>query len=396
MQRKLTDAKVKNIRPKDKAFKTSDGGGLYLYTTKSGSKSWRYDFKLNGKWITMTFGLYPAISLAEARELHNQAHISVSNNIDPRQTSQHELAHNNFSFYALDAIKRQALSERTEKKKIQMMDLYLFKELDKKQITEISAIDLLNLIDPIAKEGKHETARRLASYCRQVFDNLLSMQIVAVNPAESLHRLLPKLKIQENFAHVTDEKSFAILLNGADQYHGDFVVKKALQFMPLVFLRPRNIRFLKWSYINFKQKLITIPAEEMKMKREHKVPLSKQALKILNEVKPLTDNQELVFTAHAKSTAMSENTLNNAIKRFKNPENGKALGKGFMTSHGYRHTASTFLNEQSFNTDAIELQLAHLDKDRIRRTYNKAELLPERTKMMQEWADYLDDLKHEK
>ena len=193
---------------------------------------------------------------------------------------------------------------------------------------------------------------------------------------------------------MTSPEDFKILLNGAEQYGGDVAVSQALQFMPLVFLRPHNIRFLRWSYVDLNAKLITIPAEEMKMNRPHKVPLSNQAVTILKHMKTITGGDALVFsTVRGKGKQMSENTLNTAIRRFKHPKTGEILGKGFMTSHGFRHTASTLLNEMGFNADVIEMQLAHLDKDRIRRTYNKAELIPERESMMQAWADYLEGLK---
>ena len=222
------------------------------------------------------------------------------------------------------------------------------------------------------------------------------MQLISINPAESISRLLPKPKKSENFAHITDPKQFSKLLQGIDNYQGDFAVQQALRLMPLVMLRPHNIRFMKWEYIDFKQKQITIPAEEMKMSRPHKVPLSGQALEILESMKPLTGNHELIFlTAQGQRTGkeMSENTLNQAVIRIKDPDTGEKLGRGIMTSHGFRHTSSTFLNEMGFSADAIELQLAHANEDRIRATYNKAELMPEREKMMQAWANWLDSLK---
>lgn len=394
MQRKLTDRKIKALKSQDKAYKTSDGGGLYIYTTRTGSKSWRYDYKVNGKWDKIVFGSYPGLSLAEARKEHEEARSSVLLGINPKHKNQAELQ--TFSHYAHETNKRLELAESTLKKRIQRQSKYLFPILDKKPVKQITAIDILNICKPIAEQGKHETAHLLATYARQTFDTLLSMQLVESNPAESISRLLPKLKRSEEkqFAHVTNEDDFKILLIGADNYQGDFAVAKALQLMPHVFLRPHNIRFLKWEYIDFEEGLITFPAETMKMSRPHKVPMSSQVQRLLEEMHAITGGEELVFTtARGKGAPMSENTLNFAVRRLKHPETNKPLGKGVMTSHGYRHTASTLLNELRFDSDAIELQLAHLDKDRIRRTYNKAELLKERFKMMQHWSDYLDKLK---
>jgi integrase len=396
VKRSLTDAKVKNLKHKDKSYKTSDGGGLYILTTRAGGKSWRYDFKLNDKYQTLVIGQYPQKSLSEARKLHELARMKLSQGLNPTQASDTTHLEKPFSVHALDAIHRQELSDRTAKKKTQAMEKYLFKALDRKQVNQITAVDLLNLLQPLVDTNLIETARRLATYCRQTFDNLLALQLITSNPAESINRLLPKLPPVQNYAHVTDEKDFAIILNGTDNHQGDFAVRKALQLMPLVFLRPHNIRFMKWEHIDFEEKLITIPADVMKMKRPHKVPLSKQAISILEEMHALTGQQELVFTVNGRTKEMSENTLNNAITRFKHPKTGKSIGKGFMSSHGFRHTASTMLNELGFNSDAVELQLAHLDKDRIRRTYNKSELMPIREKMMQAWANHLDGLKDQK
>lgn len=394
MKRLLTDAKVKNLKPKDKGYKTADGGGLYVYTTKAGTRSFRYDFKLNGKWGTVTFGTYPELSLAGAREGHEQARAKIAKGIDPRKDNNENDRLKSFSDYAKENVNTAQNAERTAKKKLQRMEKYLFSHLDKKPVTEINTIELLNLIKPIAQGGKIETARRLANDCKRVFNDLLALQIIVQNPAAMLIDLLPAQPEPVNLAHTTNPKDFAVLLKAFDCYQGDFAVKQALSLAPLVFLRPHNIRFLKWEYIDFQSRLITIPAEQMKMSRPHKVPLSEQALAIINKMQPLTGSKELVFIAGNRDKALSENTLNLAIQRAKNPLTGKALGKGFSTSHGLRHTASTLLNEMGFNPDVIELQLAHLDKDRMRRTYNKAELMPERIKMMQSWADYLDGLKN--
>ena len=396
MKRLLTDAKVKNLKPKDKAYKVTDGGGLYVFVAKSGTRSFRYDAKLNGKRITVTLGKYPVTTLAEAREEHLQAHLKIAKGIDPRESTTDKKS---FSYYALEEMNTLDLREATYKKRLGRMEKYLFPVLDKKDVTEITALDILRLLKPIAESGNRETAHRLAIYCRQTFDYLLSLQLTDNNPAESVKRLLPKVKEVTNFAHLTTTADLSLFLRSIDSFAGDYAVKQALRFMALVFLRPHNIRFLKWEYVDFESKLITYPPDQMKMNKEHKVPLSKQVLAILDDMKKLTGRYEYVFLS-AKSInldkkPMSENTLNVAITRLTNPDTQQAFGRGFLTSHGIRHTASTRLNELGFNPDVIELQLAHSPKDRIRATYNKAELLPERTTMMQEWADYLDVLKNE-
>lgn len=399
MKRALTDAKIKNLKPKQKAYKTADGGGLYVWTTSNGSKSFRYDFKANGKYATLTFGQYPALSLSKARQRHEEARNHVLRGEDPRETEKAQsLLSKPFSHYAKEMLNSQDIRDKTAEKKLAKMQRHLFGPLDRKAVASITAVDLLNLLKPIADAGKRETAKDLATYCRQTFNYLLGLQLIENNPAATVAELLPKPKKSSNFAHITDPKQFGAFLKGAEAYPGDIAIKKALQFAALTMLRPYNIRFLRWDYIDLEAKIITIPAEEMKMDRPHKVPLSTQALSILNDMKALTGRKELVFLSSSgqrTGVAMSENTLNQAVIKIKDPKTGKAIGRGVMTSHGFRHTGSTLLNERGYNADAIELQLAHSSKDRIRATYNKAELLPERTVMMQEWADYLDKLRHD-
>ncbi len=399
MQRKLTDAKIKNLKPRNKGYKTADGGGLYVFINPKGTKSFRYDFKRNDKYATITFGQYPYTSLAEARERHEEARKQIVQDKDPRQARQaSQMRGKPFSYYAKEMLASQDLRPATAKKKLAKMEWHLFKPLDKTPVDQITAVDLLNLIKPFADVGKRETAKTLAIYCRQTFNYILGLQLIENNPAATISELLPKPKKSTNFAHITDPNLFGRFLCGIDVYEGDIGVKYALQLMSLVLLRPYNIRFMKWEYVDLENNLISTPNDEMKMDKEHKVPLSTQAVEIIKKAKQLTSNQEYVFLSTSGMRTrkpMSENTLNQAIKRIKDSKAGKPFGSGVMTSHGFRHTGSTMLNELGYNADAIELQLAHASQDRIRATYNKAELMPIRTKMMQEWADHLDGLKNE-
>jgi integrase len=393
MKRLLNDTTIKNLKPQHKGYKKADGGGLYLFVTKSGVKSFRYDFQLNGKWLTQTLGQYPSLKLADARALHEQSREQVAKGIDPRAVASGSAGLQTFSYYAIETMKTLELKPATENRRLYRMQKYLFPALDRFKVDEITSIHLLDLIKPISDRGTRETAQLLITYCRQTFDTLRLMQVITVNPAEGLGRLLPKPKEGENFRHVTNVDDLRTLLRAIDGYTGDYATRQALRLMPLVFLRPYNVRFLRWDYIDLEAELITIPASEMKMNKPHKVPLAKQAIEILKEMEPLSGGREFVFYAGNRDKPMSENTLNQAIRRAKDPATGQPLGNGYTTSHGFRHTASTFLNELKYDADAIELQLAHQDADRVRRTYNKAELLPERVAMMQGWADYLDSLK---
>lgn len=383
MKRSLTDAAIRKLKPLDKPYKKGDGGGLYLYVTPAGAFSWRYNFKIDGREVTLTIGQYPAVTLDKARDEHNKARVLVMKGIDPRQAKVTQ--EKRFSDYAREMLETQDLAPATLSKKLLRMEKYLFPVLDRKPPESITAVDLLNLLKPISVEnGTRETAVRLATYCRQVFDTMLALQLIENNPAESVARLLPKPPQHVAHAHLTDQSQLGEVLRGIDAYKGDYSVAQALKFAPLVFLRPHNVRFLKWDHVNLDERIILIPAAEMKMNRSHKVPLSDQAVAILKDMRRISGSGELVFPG--RNGAISENTLNQALKRITG-------GKSVLTSHGLRHTASTFLNEQGFGSDAIELQMAHVNKDRIRATYNKAELMPERIRLMQSWSDFLDHLK---
>lgn len=392
MKRKLTDRQVNNLKPKDKAYKVADGVGLYLYITTTGAKSWRYDFKQNDKYKTVTYGQYPAVSLADARVKHDAQRERLAKGIDINVQSMRDKC---FSFYAFELLKAQNLRAITHKQKLTLMREVLFPALDKKAITDVTALDLLNLLKPLAENGRTRAAKKAAVYCRQVFDYALGLQLITSNPAEGIGRLLPRAKQGGNYAHITDPTALFNLMVGIDGYRGDYAVKNALKFAPLALLRPYNIRFLKWEYVDMAERLITIPAKEMKMNKPHKLSLSAQALAILEDMQQLTRDYEYVFTTArgmANGTAMGDATLGQALARVINPVTGEMFGKHVQTLHGFRHTASTFLNEMGFNADAIELQLAHTPTG-VRAIYNKAERLAERGVMMQAWADYLDSLK---
>jgi integrase len=248
--------------------------------------------------------------------------------------------------------------------------------------------------------GARETAKRMAGVLRRVYNEILILGVVDTNPAQGLAELLPvpDKHLKGNFGHITSPGEIKVLLQLIDSpsQRQDFATTQALRLMPLVFLRPRNIRFLKWEYIDFENNFINIPAREIKTRKPLTVPLAHQAVTILKDMEQLTGSFEYVFVSgHGKGKPLSENTTTNALKRFINPETGEPFGTGYMTSHGFRHMASTLLNEMGYDPDVIELQLAHINKDRIRATYNKAQLMDKRTQMMQEWADYLDGLKNE-
>jgi len=397
----LTNTQIKNAKPKDKQYKLSDQGGLYLLVRSNGSKVWKYDYRLNDKRLTHTIGTYPDTSLAEAREAHTAARRLVKIGSNPTSIKNQEGSNILFSVRCKAWLSRRNLAESTRKDLVQRVEKNLYPYMDSKCLTDYTTRDLLKVIEKMSDRGTRETALRMAGILRKVFNEAFILGDIEANPANGLTDLipLPDIKTKTNFGHITNPEDFKALL---EQIHmpgprRDTVVSLALKLMPLVFLRPKNIRYMKWEYINFDEALITIPKEQMKMNRQLKVPLATQAIDILQEAFKHTGHLEYVFVSAigvGKNKPLGESATTNAIRRMVDPRTDRAFGTGFMTSHGFRHTASTMLNELGYRSDIIELQLAHESNDRIRATYNKAQLMPERTTMMQQWADHLDELKN--
>jgi integrase len=400
----LSDTAVRNAKPKEKVYKLFDGGGLHVLIKPSGYKCWKYDYRIGSTRGTYTIGNYPDITLKAAREAYRKAKELVATGIHPKKIKEQRLIDNDlndkrFSHYAKIWLDKQNLAESTYSDLKQRIEKNLTPYLDKKRINEFSTADLLKIMLKMSDRGAKETAQRLAGVVRRIYNEALILGIVENNPAQGLAELLPKpnIRTKGNFGHITSPDEVRILLQQIynPSKRQDFATTQALKLMPLVFLRPKNIRFLKWEYINFTDKVINLPASELKTWKELTVPLSTQALAILKEIQPLTGDAEYVFiSSHGKGKPISENTTTKALQRIINPNTGKPFGTGYMTSHGFRHMASTMLNELGFDPDVIELQLAHINKDRIRATYNKAQLMNKRTTMMQAWADYLDELKN--
>jgi integrase len=401
----LSHTAVANAKPKSKVHKLFDGGGLHLLIKPSGYKAWKYDFRLDAARCTYTIGQYPDVSLKLARERHREAREYVDKGIHPREIKQQrriekDLNSMRFSYYAYQWLDKQNLAESTYSDLKQRIDKNLTPYLDKKKVNEFTTADLLKITQKITDRGARETAKRMAGALRRIYNEILILGVVDTNPAQGLAELLPipDKHSKGNFGHITSPDEIKVLLKLIDNPSSrqDYATTQALKLMPLVFLRPSNIRFLKWDCIDFDKKLINIPAREIKTRKPLTVPLANQSVSILKSMEPLTGDLEYVFiSGHSKGKPLSENTTTAALRRFINPVTGEPFGTGYMTSHGFRHMASTLLNEMGYDPDVIELQLAHINKDRIRATYNKAQLMDKRTQMMQEWADYLDGLRNE-
>ncbi|MDP3875428.1 MAG: integrase arm-type DNA-binding domain-containing protein [Methylobacter sp.] len=390
----LTDTAIRNTKPTDKPYKMQDEKGMYLLVTPSGSKYFRYNYRFNGKRKTLALGTYPVTTLKEARDKRDTAKRQIEGGIDPNENkkaikqSRAENAANSFEVIAREWYERN-MTDKSEDHKKRAMGLFnrdIFPYIGSKPIVDIKPIELLN-VRPIEKRAV-ETAHRALQICGQVFRYAVATGRVDRDITPDLRGSLKQAKAGV-FAAITDPKQVGELLRSIDSYTGSFVVKSALQLAPLIFVRPGELRQAEWEHIDLDAKewryLVT------KTNTQHIVPLSKQAIEILTQIKPLTGNGRFVFPSARTpngSRAMSDVALLAAMRRM-------GITKEEMTVHGFRAMARTILDEVlGFRPDFIEHQLAHTVKDPNGRSYNRTAHLSERHKMMQHWSDYLDSLKN--
>ncbi len=397
----LTEMKVRNAKPGTKPVKLSDSGGMYLLVsppgkkTPNGSKCWRLKYRFNGKEKVLALGTYPVISLGEARENRDVARKQLAKGIDPGEARKaekltgNEKAANTFEAVAREWHTRQkgVWTEGHASRTMQRLERDIFRCIGTRPIAEITAPELLAVFRRIESRGAHETAHRARFVCGQIFRYAVATGRAERDPAADLKGALTPIKTRHHAA-ITDPKEVAALLRAIDGYQGSFVVKCALQLAPLVFVRPGELRQAEWAEIDFESAEWNMPAERMKMKQAHLVPLSDQAVTILRELHALTGNSRYLFpSGRSFARPMSDNAVNAALRRM-------GYGTDEMTGHGFRAMARTILDEVlQVRIDFIEHQLAHAVKDPNGRAYNRTAHLDERRKMMQLWADYLDGLK---
>lgn len=391
----MTDVKARTAKAKEKPYKLSDSDGLFLLVTPAGGKWWRFKYRFGGKEKLLSFGTYPEVSLSDAREKREAARKQVAAGIDPgevrkaQKASKKAICENTFEVVAREWHGKYAkgwsaghaatILDRLEKE--------VFPWLGMRPIEEIKAPELLKVLRRVESRGALDTAHRVRNHCSQVFRYAVATGRAERDPGADLKGALPPVK-NNHFAAPTDPKDVAPLLRAIDDYQGSFVVKCALQLAPLFFVRPGELRQAEWAEIDLEEAEWNIPASRMKMKEPHLVPLAKQALNILQELKALTGHGKYVFPCHRSPLrCMSENAVNAALRRM-------GFEKTEITGHGFRAMARTILDEVlHVRPDFIEHQLAHAVKDPNGRAYNRTAHLAERKKMMQQWADYLDSLK---
>jgi integrase len=390
----LKDITIKNAKARDKAYKLADEKGLYLFIKPNGSKAWRLKYRFLGKEKTLSIGLYPDVGLSDARNARDNARKQLADKIDPglakqvSKRSSKEAAENSFETIAREWYTKfsSKWSSSHGERILRRLEKDIFPWIGKRPISEIIAPELLNVLRRMESRGAIETAHRASQNCGQIFRYAIATGRAERDPSHDLKGAIPPAK-KKHHASIIKPSAIGELLRAIDGYQGHFVTKCALRLAPLVFVRPGELRHAEWDEIKLEEATWRIPAEKMKMRVQHIVPLSKQAIKILREIRVLTGDGKYVFpSVRSPKRAMSENTVLAALRRL-------GYTSDEMTGHGFRSMASTLLNEQGWNPDAIERQLAHGERNTVRAAYNYAEYLPERKKMMQQWADYLDGLK---
>jgi len=391
----LTDTQIRSTKPSEKEIKLFDGGGLFLLVTPSGGKLWYLKYRFAGKERKLSFGTYPSLSLADARQRREDAKKLLVNDVDPGEVKKAQKAakvavtENSFEVVALEWHARQKTvwTEGHAQRTLQRLERDIFRPIGKRPIGEITPPELLAVFRQIEARGAFETAHRARFVCGQIFRYAVATGRAERDPAADLRGALTPLK-EKHHASITDPKEVAPLLRAIDGYQGSFVVKSALQLAPLVFVRPGELRQAEWTEIDLDAAEWNIPAERMKMKQPHLVPLSARAVEILGELKALTGASRYVFpSGRSFARPMSNNAINAALRRM-------GFDKDEMTGHGFRAMARTILDEVlQVRPDFIEHQLAHAVKDPNGRAYNRTSHLAERRNMMDLWADYLEGLK---
>ncbi|MGA9110308.1 MAG: tyrosine-type recombinase/integrase [Smithella sp.] len=390
----LSEVSARTVKSQEKDFKLFDGGGLFLLVTRSGGKLWHLKYRFDGKEKKLSFGAYPEISLLDARQKRDEARRQLANGIDPGAVRKAQKQTKIESTETFEVISREWYARFISSWTIghaetikNRLERDVFPWIGKRPIAEIKAPEVLKVLQRVESRGTLETAHRIRTICGQVFRYAVATGRAERDPATDLRGALPQPQ-EKHRAAITEPRKAGELLRAIDGYQGSFVVKCALRFLPLVFTRPGELRHAEWSEIDFENAEWNIPAGKMKMREPHLVPLSKQAIEILMELKELTGASRYCFpSGRSFDRPMSDNALVAALRRM-------GFEKSEMTAHGFRAMARTILDEVlQVRSDFIEHQLAHAVRDPNGRAYNRTAHLAERKKMMQTWADYLDGLK---
>jgi integrase len=384
---KLTDTQIKRIKPNTKPYKVSDGGGLFLWVTPSGGKVWRWAYRHEGRGKLMTFGRYPDVPLALARERHGEARKVLATGTDPMAERKAEKVAAEDSFHSVASLWLEHWQDGKSPRHVayvkRRMDTDILPCLGARPVAAIEAPELVGMIKAIEERGARDIAKRALETTGQVFRYAIAHGYARRNPASEIRPSDVLKSIRKvNYARV-DARELPSLLRAIEVYQGTHVTRLAMKLLALTFVRTSELIGARWAEFDFDSARWNLPAERMKMRTPHIVPLAKQALDVLDTLRTLTGESEWLFPGDRNPRKpMSNNTILKALER---------MGfKGRMTGHGFRGLASTILHEQGYSHDHIELQLAHTARNSVSAAYNHALYLEPRGKMMQDWADFLE------
>ena len=385
----LTNTQIKNLKPNGKLYRELDSLGLYIEVNKSGSKTWRQRFYINGKENMLTLGAYPDVSLLDARQARDHNKQLIKLDIDPSKLGQDNTQISGETFTDMFNVWHKHMYDSWDEKYaedvIQRSKRYLLPYIGSKKIDSITSKDMLTLFKSIEKRGVIDTLHKIKGIASRIFRHSVGMGVIESDPTRDLPSDIFKKKKTKHYSTITDPREIGGLLRMLDTYKWSPDVAAALKLAPHLFLRPAELAGLTWKEVDFDDNIIRITPERMKMKRTHLVPMSKQVSSILSSIK--TNNDFVFSSPRGKSRHITPESLRAGLRRL-------GLTNDDLTTHGFRHMASTRLNELGFNSNVIERQLAHCEANKVKAAYNHAEYLQERTKMMQHWSDYLDKLKN--
>lgn len=394
----LSDARIRALKPKEKPYKQADFDGLYLLVKPNGSKLWRFKYRWHQKEKLLALGKYPEVTLADARRKRDDARSLIANGEDPssvrkdqkaRETAEQDATFSKLATELLEKKRREGRAEATLAK-TEWFHRLLCADIGQMPITQITARDILVPLQKIEKKGNHESAVRMRSAAGAVFRYAIALGLADNDPTYGLKDALIRPQVQHRAA-ITDPAQVGALLRAIDGFSGQRSTRLALQLLSLTALRPGELRMAEWEEIDEAKAVWTVPAHRAKMRRPHAVPLSRQSLGYLKELRELTGWGKLLFpSVRSSKRCMSDNTLNAALRRM-------GYGKDEMTAHGFRATFSTLTNESGrWHPDAIERALAHVEKNEIRRAYARGAHWDERVELAQWWADQLEIMKKDR
>lgn len=391
----LTHIQIANAKPMEKAYKMADSDALYLLIRPNGAKLWRMNYRHLDRQKTLYFGSWPDVGIAAARELRDAARKKIASGLDPAAEKKVEritrkvAEDNTFKTIAKEWL---AKNEREERAPVTLRKIRWLLDIanpliGSRPISQITPQEVLAVLRKVEANGRYESARRMRSVISRVFRYAIATARAERDIAADLRGALTAPKVKHHAA-ITTRKETGALLRAIEGYSGHKITALALRLTPHVFVRPGELRKAEWTEIDTEDAVWTIPADKMKMRRQHCVPLSRQVLDLLEELHGLTGHGQYLFPSLTTSRrCMSENTVSAALRRL-------GYSREEMTAHGFRSTAATLLNQMGmWHPDAIERQLAHLDANATRRIYTRGEYWDERVRMMQHWSDYLDELR---